>query len=203
MPDENVIPFGKHKGEKLSDVMLTDPGWIDWASSQPWFRERFAALFAAIMNGGSRPDVPTPEHNRLQALFLDPLFAFAVYPYFTKNIWVGPGYGHHDYKDVPCTHKDLDIKFEVWGWDVLLTKKDEYHSPKAGIELKPSMGDEYPAVLRAIIHRPADTRIVLVDRFQAEMPLENVRSIFKASGVRLITLEEVEKVRYPYEGVEF
>lgn len=190
MQDDNVIPFGKHKGEKLADVMLTDPGWIDWASSQPWFRERFAALFAAIMNGGPRPDTPTPEHNRMQALFLDQNFAFQVYRQFLEP---------RPLEDMPKPEGML-AKFEGWGWDVLLSHKVAH--PAFAIELKPSMGDEYPAVLRRVIHRYCylHHRVVIVDRFQAEMDYESVKQMFRATNVFLLKLNEVQ---FPYSNVEF
>ena len=50
--------------------------------------------------------------------------------------------------------------------------------------------------LRTVIHRatnPNLRKIVLIDRFNAEMPYEHVKAIFKASKVFLMTLDEIYK----------
>ena len=68
--DGEIVPFGKYKGQPV-EQMMADASYCEWALAQPWFRERFAALFAIIVNGGRAPDAETPEHNRMQALLLE------------------------------------------------------------------------------------------------------------------------------------
>ena len=72
-----IVPFGKYKGQPV-ERMMADASYCEWALAQPWFRERFAALFALIVNGGDL-DADTPEHNRMQALFLDGDMCVAAY----------------------------------------------------------------------------------------------------------------------------
>ncbi len=61
----STVPFGKYKGRPVED-MLADADYMQWLEAQSWFRERFAHLRT------SREELSrTPEHNRLQALFLD------------------------------------------------------------------------------------------------------------------------------------
>src|SRR5215469_8240283 len=72
-----VIPFGtKHKGKDLSEVMETDPGYIDYIKLQPWLRERYPTIYDFIVRGGGGD--PTPAHNALQARFLDDIFCMRV-----------------------------------------------------------------------------------------------------------------------------
>ena len=75
MTDE-VIPFGKYRGQPVA-VLQHDRGYLDWLTAQPWFRERYGGLFQIIVNNFAEPS-ETPEHNRLQARFLDPAFCYRV-----------------------------------------------------------------------------------------------------------------------------
>lgn len=43
-PDHFVMPFGKYKGETISDIIETDPGYAEWAADNmenDKIRERF------------------------------------------------------------------------------------------------------------------------------------------------------------------
>jgi hypothetical protein len=69
MSGGELVPFGKHKGKPV-EVMLADPGYRDWLLAQPWVRDRSPSFHQTIINYGGEP-VETPEHNELQASFLD------------------------------------------------------------------------------------------------------------------------------------
>ena len=71
MADE-VIPFGKYKGQAIAQV-VQDRNYTEWLTAQSWFKERYANLYTVIVNTAGEP-AETPEHNRLQARFLDPDF---------------------------------------------------------------------------------------------------------------------------------
>jgi hypothetical protein len=75
---DNIVPFGKYKGQPV-EAMLADPSYCAWVLAQPGIRERYAGFITIVVNGGSAPDAPTPEHNRLQALFLDGEMLLATY----------------------------------------------------------------------------------------------------------------------------
>ena len=75
---DNIVPFGRYKGQPV-EVMLADRPCCEWALAQPGIRERYANFVTIVVNGGSAPDAPTPEHNRLQLLFRDPKMQIAVY----------------------------------------------------------------------------------------------------------------------------
>jgi hypothetical protein len=63
--------------------MVADRGYCDWLMAQPWFAEKFRDVYNVIVNYGAVPQ-DTPEHNALQARFLDDDFcmklAMRVYP---------------------------------------------------------------------------------------------------------------------------
>jgi hypothetical protein len=75
-PSAMILPFGKHKGRTVADVLSSDPQYAEWMLGQAWFAERFAELHAALLTRGAASD-DTPEHNLIQARFLDPLFQAA------------------------------------------------------------------------------------------------------------------------------
>jgi hypothetical protein len=58
------------------------------------------------------------------------------------------------------------------------------------IEIKPSLGDDFPTVMRQMERLRA--WVLVIDRFAAVVPLETVRAMFKANGRKLITVREIE-----------
>lgn len=71
-----VIPFGKHKGATVAELLVKDPTYAAWVSNQGWVAERFAELHAAILARGAGTD-DSPEHNAIQVRFLEPEFRLA------------------------------------------------------------------------------------------------------------------------------
>jgi hypothetical protein len=76
-PSAIVIPFGKHKGKTVAELLVADPQYADWVTAQAWVAERFAELHAAILSRGAGAD-DSPEHNAIQARFLDRAFCLAM-----------------------------------------------------------------------------------------------------------------------------
>jgi hypothetical protein len=68
----DLVPFGKHKGQPLT-VLAQDRDYCDWLLQQSWFMQRFPELHTIVINNFGEPN-ETPEHNRLQLRFLDPVF---------------------------------------------------------------------------------------------------------------------------------
>jgi uncharacterized protein (DUF3820 family) len=48
--DAHVMPFGKHKGRLLEEIVVDDPPYLDWLVEQLWFRSEFPALHQAVIN---------------------------------------------------------------------------------------------------------------------------------------------------------
>src|SRR5689334_13228159 len=78
--DSDIVPFGKYKGRPVEE-MLADPSYMAWLESQPWFREKFAHLSRSATDETQS----TPEHNRLQAMFVDDIYAIALAN--VANLW--------------------------------------------------------------------------------------------------------------------
>lgn len=195
-PAGKVVPFGKYKGRAVEEL-LADRQYCDWLAIQPWFPQRFASIHAVILNYGGEPQ-DTPAHNRMQTRFLDPAYCRAVYraafPDFDEELTSGP-------------------VFEADGWDVLYTvnateidktgKSIEHWRDYILIECKPTIGDDFPSILRQIKRRIIANRrlshgfgsaVVLVDQFYAEgATFEQVREMFSASEVILIFGADVER----------
>lgn len=74
----NIVPFGKYRGKPVED-MMADQNYCEWLMGQPGIREKYPTIINIIVNGGAAPDMPTPEHNRMQERFNDPELCLAAY----------------------------------------------------------------------------------------------------------------------------
>ncbi|HTT96883.1 MAG TPA: hypothetical protein VMF58_02450 [Rhizomicrobium sp.] len=81
MPND-LLPFGKYRGRHLTEVLATDPNYGDWLKSQDWFVKKYPLFQQIIVELGNSAE-ETPEHNSLQARFLDEQFCEAV----ARAIW--------------------------------------------------------------------------------------------------------------------
>lgn len=185
----NLVPFGKYKGQPVEVVATVDPNWLEWALAQSWCREKYSHFCALVMNGFHIPE-ETPEHNRLQMKFLHRDFQMT----WLKML------GN---KSERVMSADIEVEFEVQGWDVMLTVVEYRYRDL--IEIKPSLGDDFPAVLRQIKARctphtdyrkrdprPKGNHHLLIDRFSADgATLKQVRQFFDASHIRLSLMEEI------------
>jgi uncharacterized protein (DUF3820 family) len=72
-PDSKIIPFGKYRGRLIEDLLIDDPGYLQWLVGQDWFRAKFNILHQVIINRGAEPE-ETPDHNAMQVKFLDDEF---------------------------------------------------------------------------------------------------------------------------------
>jgi len=195
-PSAMILPFGKHKGRTVADVLASDPQYAEWMLGQAWFAERFAELHAALLTRGAASD-DTPEHNAIQARFLDPVFRAALGLTLSKR-WC-------DFDLAKAA-----VQFEYQGIDVVLGAFGQrtyaipgtrfspgYGIPEAvedgvilTIEIKPSLGDDFPTVMRQMERLHA--RVLVIDQLTGRLPLETVRAMFKANGRKLVTVREIE-----------
>ena len=67
-----ALTFGKYRGQPVS-VLANDKNYCDWLMAQDWFRQRYQNVYNVIINNFSKPE-DTPEHNALQAKFLNNIF---------------------------------------------------------------------------------------------------------------------------------
>lgn len=83
--NSGLIPVGKYKGQPI-EVLAEDRTYTDWLIAQPWFRERYGNLYAVIINNFCQPS-ETPEHNALQARFLDDDFRVKFASIAVPRLW--------------------------------------------------------------------------------------------------------------------
>ena len=190
-----VIPFGKYKGQPV-DVVVQDRQYVEWLTAQPWFRERFANIHTLIVNNFQEP-TETPVHNALQSRFLDPWFRARFFELVHAK--AAPG-------------EAATAEFEVEGFDVSVTGKardTEVWSSTIYVEIKPTVGDDYPAVLRqmkAARERPrvafygsrtiredvSRNVVLLLEEYTGVgATCEQFIEIFEASGIKVIFLDEI------------
>jgi hypothetical protein len=132
-----VVPFGKYKDRPVAEL-AADAGYRDWVLSQPWVAERYPVLYQVLIQGAP-PSQDSPEHNEMQARFLDDGWCLRL------ASLLDPGYGFPEAAAAvagwerdnhtcdgcggqPC--RNLDIRytviepevngreFEKQGWDV-------------------------------------------------------------------------------------
>ena len=183
---DKIIPIGKHKGKSIEEIRLIEPQYLDWLAAQDWFNKKYSDLIEAIRGGGQPAD--TPEHNALQARFLDPQFTTAAVVAAWPSVLV------------PVAN-DVKIQFEEVT-DVLL-KLPGYYT-KVGFEVKPSVGDDYPAIIRQIkiargptqdkfgnLVSPKAVIALLYDKYTGSGVDEaTMRKIVEASSIPTVTLAE-------------
>jgi hypothetical protein len=243
-----IIPFGKYKGQPV-DLLAQDPQYCEWLSQQDWFRTRYPAIHTLIINHFGQPE-ETPEHNALQALFVDEGFRRRfvlhvlggqerIYDSVLKarNSTIArlqnkiEEYTKDEfYKDripkledkIPRLERalpeiEISAEFEVDGMDVVIKYSptikgleqdlwDEIHatvqlsSPfwerEIYVECKPSVGDDYPAILRQISAAvPKHFKSILFigqnGYVGSGATFEQVKAIFKSRKIDIILQEEL------------
>lgn len=209
-----VVSFGKYKGLTVPELLDRDPAYADWLMGQGWVAAKFAELHAAIAAKGSVSE-DTPEHNALQAKFLDPLFRVACVRAARlpriQSMWKE----EREYEERSEAKRGNNpprqiyistiAVFERAGVDVTIDWAFGYgtfyfgsyaatlsETAKINIELKPSIGDDYPSVMRQM--QRLNCRICLIERYTgASVPESDVRQMFKLSGYALIDLADVQE----------
>jgi hypothetical protein len=242
-----IVPFGKYKGQPM-DVLAQDAPYCEWLAEQEWFRSRYPAIHTLIINDFGQPE-ETPEHNALQALFVDKDFCARfvfhilggqphVYEIALKKKtdrivalerWLA-GYSTQAHAGDPCIgyqgdrrvylselkqeFQDLteaqspeirtDVEFESHGADVFISYKI-YMGPlhclsgEARVECKPSVGDDYPAVLRQMFSPPyysEQSKSILsigpCGYAGAGATFEQVKAIFKSRRIDIVLQEQIQ-----------
>jgi uncharacterized protein (DUF3820 family) len=192
-----LVPFGKYRGRSVSE-MRSDTNYMQWLTMQPWFRERFGAMYVFVTQGVQQRDSPTPEHNALQARFVDAGYRLAVLNALGVTLAAPPLF--------ECEFMNWDVVFPRVASDGTL---DGWHNGPGGdgyggrrsicaFELKPTVGDEFPAIARKVKARatgmqeggylngrlatqPAQCglRVVAFDQWVSVTPLDTVQQMFR------------------------
>jgi len=164
-----LVPFGKYKGQPIT-VLLNDTKYLEWCKQQEWF-EKFQIVYNICVNQTittTNQNSKTPEHNKLQNIFLEnenveTLLRF-IYKNFKykKNVSYSTAFCEFEgmfnwdiiIKDLSFTKIQCNCNWdEKEEGDVCECKYEdndryEYALSNHYIELKPLLGDDYPSVLR-------------------------------------------------------
>ena len=169
-----TIPFGKYKGKPVT-TLLYDTKYLEWIKQEEWFKNDHPIIYNICVNQTiitNNKNSPTPEHNKLQNLFLEKdniekLMRF-VYKKFKYRKNVSYSFARSEFEGsfnwdvvIDClSFTKLQCKCN---WDEIEEDEDsdyecdckyednddyEYALSNIYIELKPLLGDDYPCVLR-------------------------------------------------------
>jgi len=164
----DLVPFGKHKGKPLN-ALLDDREYLDWVLEQPWFRQKYGNIYQIVINNGQEPS-ETPEHNLMQARFLNARYGHVVVNRVLARNFPGPNritIGSVSFE--PAIGGDVSFKVS-WDRPLMVPGMDGrcIRDSIVVLELKPTLGDDYPAVLRAM------KRIVNRDKYGQPLPIIKV-----------------------------
>jgi len=204
-----IVPFGKYKDQPV-EALAQDKQYIDWLMGQDWFNARYPQLRTVIINNFKEP-AETPEHNKMQGKFLNDDFCIAFAKTAFPSDFEDRTYNDLIYKE-PCKNR-IDKSFEVNGVDVSLQldirfkhidclpdskeqhiEIDEsrvFQSTWIRIEVKPAVGDDFPAVLRQM--RASRSNVLYLSEYTGVgLPKEDFIKFFEASGIRVVFDSEIE-----------
>lgn len=201
--ENQLIPFGKYKGQPL-EILAQDPQYLEWVRNQSWFVEKYPQINTLIINNFQEPS-ETPEHNKIQGMFLDDEFCLKTvnaYSLFLKN--------KNKIMEVSVKNKITELKFEHSGIDVCFCAmvvgwSEDYITKEKTpcdvnvpfvIEIKPSVGDDYPAILRQIkiIKKLSSFAryILLVDQYCGKgISEENFIKLFYTEGIVVLFIRDI------------
>lgn len=213
MSEKNsIVPFGRYKGQPL-EALAADREYLEWLTAQGWFREKYPQHYTLILNNFQEPS-ETPEHNALQARFLDRGFCSRVLTLLLERPcdftepnpslpdFIGKRFFEDDFGENKMTpeyklylieernQKWMAVKFEEKGWDVRIDST----SGCVCLELKPTLGDDYPAVLRTMKNLPGENKSLIAGQYHGTgATIEQVRQIFAASHIKVLLMDEINK----------
>ena len=218
-----IIPFGKYKGQPV-EILQKDPEYTEWLLAQPWLEARFQSIRTIIINNFSEPTC-TPEHNAMQARFLNKRLCFnvieTIFETRSRNSirQLIEQIESSEWELWYCDEGSscwIDMKFECHGWDVAINCEIEKRKPyddddkeftgnrvfgdswQILLELKPSLGEEFPEVLRQAKSRRGSNTVVIIDEFVAEsVSLSDVKKMFSKSGILVLLSEEISNHELP------
>lgn len=168
---KQIVPFGKYKDQPI-EVLAADRPYLDWMLAQSWFKDRYPELFTIVINNFQEP-ADTPEHNAMHMKFLDDNYVFDLLAPIVgfdsgtvlKKRFECDGWdvfvilsNHIQAAIDEISRKEIELNIEYKSCDYcvrreeILCELDKLWSgiKTAGIyvELKPTISDDFPAVMR-------------------------------------------------------
>lgn len=223
----NLITFGKYKGQPV-DVLQTDPQYVDWLMGQSWFAERHKNIYTVVINNFAEAS-ETPEHNAMHVKFLSDdwrkklsvcienewrmQYLMIDYKAFNKACQSGQsGWAAMNdsissmikmYKESLknfALRESVLVAVEHYGFDaVVRIGAGSYYC-----EIKPAVGDDFPAVIRQInsngerarVTRATGARLVLIlgQYTGVGATFDQMVAMFSIAGIWVIRDEDITLV---------
>lgn len=125
--------------------------------------------------------------------------------------WMDESLKNYDFNELMRNDVTVeDDEFEVKGWDyrarcylnwnqserVDLVTDSKYGEPELGVEIKPSIGDDFPTVLRQLkvqMEREPVFGVLVYDRFTGSGVTEDqMRAMIESSGFKVVRFDEID-----------
>lgn len=208
---DNIVPFGKYRGQPI-EALASDRQYTDWLTAQPWFRDRYSSLYTIVINNFA-PPADTPEHNAIQARLLSFSFclklieaafprwlieqAESVVSRYAPNLGAY-GVTKDQYYSAtrfiaeptlngPTTHY---VEFETRGVDAIVSAGCAFAYIQVRLEIKPSLGDDYPTVLRQMKRGNANV-LLLGEYVGIGVSEETLIALFKNERISIVFLSDL------------
>lgn len=85
----------------------------------------------------------------------------------------------------------LGVVFESMGFDAVITYGT---SDRVGVEVKVSIGDDYPAVIRQVKKGDVNRRLLIYETASWSLPDSTVRAVIENAGIECRSLEEIRVI---------
>lgn len=204
-----IVKFGKYKNQPV-EVLKQDREYVKWLQTQDWFRANYQSINNIIINNFNAPS-ETPEHNKIQTLFLDQSFCDKMIDYMINNNLLKSSYTKEicvkkseylmgsngtsnayltdpvwEQQEINFNYKYNGVYFELKGVDVTL----DYIDARFYIEIKPNLSDDYPAVLRQM--QALRSNVLICDSYDGiGATFDQVKDIFYKSGkIRVLKISD-------------
>jgi hypothetical protein len=123
--DIPLVTFGKYKGKPVTEL-IADANYLEWCKKQDFFKN--TSVYNIVVNQViEKTSSKTPEHNKLQNLFLDDIFCEKIYDHnvdwvekiqeLYENELFTKIFGDKKFNEKII--KKFNVKFEAeYNWDV-------------------------------------------------------------------------------------
>ena len=218
--DKEIVPFGKHKDKPISSL-LADHKYLEWCKNNhvlDKYPKIYNIVYCLNTNPSNSQDSPSPEHNRLQNMFLDKDIQCRLVKATIISKWLAFLNSDEEYVKMNGKTDDIsnecildrleNIKFEEkYNWDIVLTFKgisigcgdNVWFYPETSIccELKPVMGDDYPSILRQM------NRQIELTKHNVKQRFSNVTCPFASSLVYVLIINDFASEVATLDEVKF
>lgn len=140
-----VVPFGKYRDRPVTEL-LADRDYVDWLRSQPWLQQKQPTIYNVIIGAGGNEPQDTPEHNAMQARYIDAQHRTALArPLVRSSTDLLADAARRvelatdaERANLDCTEQKYRVgtsqpEFELRGWDVVFSASAEVSAPAARV----------------------------------------------------------------------